>query len=86
MVRHYIDKYAISFATKNISEKANVTYTISMILMVLAAASYGNHSINSKAIQPNADSVFYRIGSTIKQIEDSIWSQGLQFLREKKRN
>ena len=85
MVRHYIDKYAISFATKNISEKANVTYTISMILMVLAAASYGNHSINSKAIQPNADSVFYRIGSTIKQIEDSIWSQGLQFLREKKR-
>lgn len=85
MKRHHIDKYVISFTSKNISEKANVTYSIPIILMVLVAASYGAHSINSKAIQPNADSVFYRIDSTIKQIENSIWSQGLQFLREKKR-
>ena len=85
MKRHHIDKYAISFATKNISEKVNTTYTLAMILMVLVAASYGSHSINSKAVEPNADTVFYRIDSSIRKMENSIWNQGLQFLREKKR-
>ncbi|MBI2647692.1 hypothetical protein HYW99_04390 [Candidatus Woesearchaeota archaeon] len=61
MTRYPIDKYVISFTSKNISTAKNVTFTVSMIVMVLIAASYGNHSINSKAIEPNADTVFYRI-------------------------
>ena len=83
--RHYIDKYAISFAAKNISEKVNATYTITMILMVLVAASYGCHSVNSKTINPDADTVFYRINTSIRILENQFWRQGLQFLREKKR-
>ncbi len=53
--------------------------------MVLLAASYGGHSINSKAISPNADTVFYRIDTTIKQMEKQFWECGLQFLREKRK-
>lgn len=56
-----------------------------MILMVLLAASYGSHSINSKAISPDADTVFYRINTSIRILESQFWNQGLQFLREKKR-
>ena len=56
-----------------------------MILMVLAAASYGCHSVNSKAISPDADTVFYRINTSIRDMENRFWKQGLQFLREKKR-
>ena len=56
-----------------------------MILMVLVAASYGCHSVNSKAISPDADTVFYRINTSIKDLENQFWKQGLQFLREKKR-
>lgn len=52
--------------------------------MVLLAASYGGHSINSKAISPSADTVFYRIDTTINQMEKQFWKLGLQFLREKK--
>ena len=85
MVRHPIDKHAISFATKNISDSDNATYTISMILMVLLAASYGSHSINSTALEPNADTVFYRIATSIPKLEKQIWEQGLLFLREKGR-
>ena len=85
MKKHHIDRHAISFATKNISENDNTKYAVTMILMVLVAASYGSHSINSKAIEPNADTVFYRIDSSIRKMENSIWNQGLQFLREKKR-
>jgi len=85
MVRHPIDKYAISFATKNISEKDNVTYAVTMILMVLVAASYGCHSVNSKAVSPDADTVFYRINTSIRALENQFWKQSLQFLREKKR-
>ena len=85
MVRHNIDKYAISFAAKNISKANNTTYTIVMILMVLVAASYGCHSVNSKAISPDADTVFYRIDTSIRTLESQFWKQGLQFLRERKR-
>ena len=53
--------------------------------MVLVAASYGCHSVNSKAISPDADTVFYRINTSIKDLENQFWKQGLQFLREKKR-
>jgi len=83
--RQYIDKYAISFADKNISEKNNTTYAVTMILLVLVAASYGCHSVNSKSISPDADTVFYRINTSIRALENQFWKQGLQFLREKKR-
>ena len=83
--RHNIDKYAISFADKNISKKPNVTYTITMILIVLVAASYGCHSVNSKAISPDTDTVFYRISTSIRTLENQFWKQGLQFLRDKRR-
>ena len=56
-----------------------------MILMVLVAASYGCHSVNSKAISPDADTVFYRINTSIRTLENQFWEQGLQFLREKRR-
>ena len=85
MFNQPIDKYAISFAAKNISEKANATYTLAMVLMVLLAASYGASSINSKAIRPNADTVFYRIDTTIANLERQLWQQGLKFLKEKKK-
>jgi hypothetical protein len=56
-----------------------------MILMVLLAASYGAHSIHSKAMQPDADTVFYRISTSLARLESQMWAQGLQFLREKKK-
>ena len=80
-----LDKYTLSFADKNISIAQNVTFTISMIVIVLIAASYGGHSINSKAIEPSAGTVFYRIDTTIRKMENQFWKQGLQFLRQKKR-
>ena len=83
--RQTIDKHAISFADKNISKSANAKYLIAMILMVLVAASYGCHSINSKAISPNADTVFYRITTSITKLENQFWKESLQFLREKRK-
>jgi hypothetical protein len=85
MSRKPIDKYAISFATKNISEADNTKYSLAMVLMVLVAASYGCQSINSKAISPNADTVFYRISASIGGLESQFWKQSLHFLRDKKK-
>ncbi len=85
MVSHYIDKYVNSFTNKNITEKINVKYSISMILIVLLASSWGNHSINSKAINPDADTIFYRINPTIRQMENQLWAQGLDFLKRKRK-
>lgn len=85
MIRPSIDKHAISFAAKNISKADNTKYTAAMILMVLLAASYGCHSVNSKAISPDADTVFYRINTSITILENQLWKQGLRFLREKRR-
>ena len=56
-----------------------------MILIVLLAASWGNHSINSKAINPDADTIFYRINATIRQMQNQLWSQWLNFLRRKRK-
>jgi hypothetical protein len=75
----------MSFTSKNVSEAKNTIYTTAMIMLVLLAASYGGHSINSKAIQPNADTVFYRVDTTIRSMENQFWNQALQFLREKKK-
>lgn len=80
-----IDKYTLSFVNKNISNAKNVTYTLAVIVMVLLSASYGGHSINSKAANPNADTVFYRIDTTIRRMENQFWKQGLEFLRERKK-
>ena len=85
MYNQPIDKHAISFATKNISKADNIKYTTTMILVVLVAASYGCHSVNSKAMSPDADTIFYRIDASIRGLQAQLWKQGLQFLREKKK-
>lgn len=85
MARHHIDKCVNSFTSKNVSTAVNVTFTTSMILMVLIAASLGAHSVNSKAIKPDADTVFYRINTTISQMENQFWRMSLRFLREKRK-
>ncbi len=61
-------------------------YRVSAILMVLMASAYECHSINSKAVQPDADTVFYRLrASGIQTMEEHFWRMGLQFLRERKK-
>jgi hypothetical protein len=55
------------------------------IILVLLASSYGAHSINSKAISPNADTIFYRIDTTIGDMEKTLWKQSHEFLAQKKR-
>lgn len=84
-IKKAINKDVLLFTHKNISIAPNVTFTISMIVMVLLAAAWGGHSINSKAIQPNADTVFYRIDTTIRKMENQFWKQSLGFLREKRK-
>ncbi len=80
----HIDKYVNSFTNKNISKAKNVTYSTAMIVLVLLAASYGRFSINSKAISPDADTVFYRIDTSIRAMENQFWSQSLDFLRQRR--
>jgi hypothetical protein len=81
---HHIDKYVNSFTSKNISKAKNVTYSTATIVLVLLAASYGSFSVNSKAISPNADTVFYRIDTSIRTMENQFWSQSLDFLRQRR--
>lgn len=83
-MRYTIDKNVNEFAHKNLSEKKNSVFSISMILLVLISAATNNHSIHSEAKAPNDDSVFYRIQTTIRQMEEQLWQQGLSFLRRKK--
>jgi len=81
-----IDKYVLDFAHKNISVAANITFTVSMILLVLVAAGKGgSHSINSVAKSPDSDTIFYRIDTTIRRMENQFWRLGLQFLRDKRK-
>lgn len=79
-----IDKNVHEFAHKNVSEKKNNLFSISMILLVLISAATNNHSIHSEAKAPNDDSVFYRIDTSIRQMENQFWQQSLAFLRRKK--
>lgn len=79
-----IDKNVYEFAHKNISEKKNSIFSIAMILLVLVSATTNNHSVHSEAKAPNDDSVFYRIQTTIRQMEEQLWRQSLSFLRRKK--
>ena len=79
-----IDKNVEEFAHKNILEKKNSVFSICMILLVLISAATNNHSVHSEAKAPNDDSVFYRIKTTIRQMEEQLWQQSLSFLRRKK--
>lgn len=79
-----IDKNVQEFAHKNVSEKKNNLFSISMILLVLISAATNNHSVHSEAKAPNDDSVFYRIQTSIRQMEEQFWRQSLSFLRRKK--
>lgn len=69
-----------AFALKNLSEAPNVTYSVPVLLMVLLAAATNGHSIYSKAQAPDADTIFYRIDTTIRKLENDFWKQGLDFL------
>jgi len=79
-----IDKNVQEFAHKNLSEKKNNVFSIAMILLVLISAATNNHSVHSEAKSPNDDSVFYRIETSIRQMEKQFWNQSLAFLRRKK--
>lgn len=80
-----LDKYTETFIYKNVSAASNNTYTVPVILMVLIAAAWGGHSINSKAVSPDGDTVFYRIDASITKMQNQFWKLSQQFLRENKR-
>lgn len=79
-----IDKNVQEFAHKNVSEKKNNVFSIAMILLVLVSAATNNHSVHSEAKAPNDDSVFYRIDTSIRQMEKQFWQQSISFLRRKR--
>lgn len=83
-MRYNIDKNVQEFAHKNVSEKKNNLFSISMILLVLISAATNNHSVHSEAKAPNDDSVFYRIDTSIRQMENQFWQQNIAFLRRKR--
>jgi hypothetical protein len=84
MDRYHIDKCVNAFASKNISNAKNVTYCLAVIVLVLLASSTDKCSINAKAISPNADTIFYRIDTTIRSMEKQTWMQSIDFLRQRK--
>lgn len=55
-----------------------------MILLVLSSAAQGRESIYSLASSPDADTVLYRIDTTIRQLHLQFWKQGLDFVRKNK--
>jgi hypothetical protein len=85
MKYHSINKETSEFAHKNLSLAKNSFFSITMILLVILCAAQGAKSINSTAKSPNADTVFYRIDSSIRRMQDQLWKQGLDFLRRKKK-
>ncbi|MBW2976699.1 transposase [Candidatus Woesearchaeota archaeon] len=50
----------------------------------MCAAQEG-HSVNATASAPDADSVFYRIDTSIRKMQDQFWGQTLKLLRRKKK-
>jgi len=84
MARYRIDNELSEFAHKNVSAAQNATFSISMVLLVLVSAAQNGHSVNATAVSPDADSVFYRIDSSIRRMQDLFWQQSLRFLRKKK--
>jgi len=59
-------------------------FSIAMILLVLVSATTNNHSVHSEAKSPNDDSIFYRIDTSIRQMENQFWQQTIGFLRRKR--
>ena len=84
MAGYHIDKDLSEFAHKNVSAAPNNSFSIAMILLVLVSAAQNGHSVNATAVSPDADSVFYRIDSSIRRMQDLFWQQSLRFLRKKK--
>jgi hypothetical protein len=82
---HHIDKYVNEFTNKNFSNNRNVVYTIKVLILVLMVVCSTGHTINSKAISPNGDTIFYRIKTNIHSMEKLFWAQSLDFIRSKKR-
>lgn len=78
------DRYVEAFISKCVSKAKNTTYSAAMILAVLIAASYGSFSINSKADSPDSDTVFYRIDTKIRIMENQFWRQSIAFLRQRR--
>ena len=73
------------FAYKNISKAANAVYSVTMVLLVLVAAAHNGHSVTSVANAPNEDTVFYRINTSVRLMQNQVWRQGLYFLRRKRK-
>ena len=85
MSRQRIDNEMSLFAHKNVSVAKNTVFSISMVLLVLLTAAQNGHSINATAVSPNADSVFHRIETSIRQLQEQFWRQNRKFLRMKKK-
>ncbi|MEK6921369.1 MAG: transposase [Nanoarchaeota archaeon] len=74
-----------SFAHKNFSEAPNVVFTITTLLLLLITAAEEGRSITSVAGTPNEDTFFYRLTTTIPQLETYFWSQGKAFLHQNRK-
>jgi hypothetical protein len=85
MARHHIDQEMSIFAHKNLSTASNEQFSIAMILLVLVTASDATHSIHATASAPDADTVFYRIDTSIRKLQDQFWKQSLVFLRKRRK-
>jgi len=83
--QHKISKEIKSFAHKNLSEAPNVVFNISVLLLLLITAAEEGRSITSVAGTPNEDTIFYRLTTTISQLETHFWSQGKEFLHRNRK-
>lgn len=85
MARHHIDKNLREFAHKNLSEAPNVMFSITVLLLLLVTAAEEGRSITSVAGKPNEDTIFYRLTTTIPQLEAQFWSQSKAFLHQNRK-
>ena len=56
-----------------------------MILLVLVSAAQGRESVHSLASSPNDDTALYRINTSVRQLQEQFWKQGLEFIRQNKK-
>jgi hypothetical protein len=73
-----------AFAHKNISAAPNAQFSIFVILLMLSSAAQHRESIYSVSSSPDADTVLYRIDTTLRQLHLQFWKQGLDFVRKNK--
>jgi hypothetical protein len=85
MTRYHINKELSVFAHKNLSTASNNIFSIAMLLLVLVGAAQNGHSVNATASSPNADSIFYRINTSIRSIQDQFWRTSIAWLRRRKK-